>query len=194
MGDIFYADYTCVPSSQYNPSKTVLGFVVYVNPNGFGGQVMAPWPIDKNGNKLDDNSVTMPWGIYGENVTALTDYTSFASAATDYDSCSNTDKLIAAGSADDYPAAWATRRYAPTSDTKGKWCLPAAGVMSSFGSNRDLFDALIDKLGGVAYVDNMVWTSTEYNHERAWINSNVSYELNHLSKSISRYIRPVLEF
>ena len=194
LGDVFYADYTCVPSSQYNPSKTVLGFVVYVNPNGFGGQVMAPWPIDRNGNKLNDNSVTMPWGIYGENVTPLTDYTSFASAASDYDSCGNTDKLIAAGSADDYPAAWATRKYAPTSDTKGKWCLPAAGVISNFGSNRDLFDALIDKLGGVAYVDNWVWTSTEYNHERAWINSNVSYELNHLSKSISRYIRPVLEF
>ena len=138
IGWIYYSDGTCSAPAAYTTSKTVLGIVVHVNDNGVGGQIMAPWPIDANGNKNSSNSTTMTWGGYGTDISSLPNYTSSSSASTDYDSCGNTDKIVAAGNASTYPAAWATRRYAPTPATKGKWCLPAAGIMMNIYKNINL--------------------------------------------------------
>ena len=114
IGDIYYTDNTCTSAANYNTSKTVLGVVVYITDGGKHGQIMAPWPIDANGNK--SSSAKMAWGDYRIDISTLPNYLSSSSAATDYDSCGNTDKIVAAGSASIYPAAWATRRYAPTSE------------------------------------------------------------------------------
>ena len=121
IGWIYYSDGTCSAPAAYTTSKTVLGIVVHVNDNGIGGQIMAPWPIDTNGNKTSSNSTTMKWSTEYVDISSLPNFTSQSSASTDYDSCGNTDKIVAQGNASTYPAAWAARKYAPTEATKGRW-------------------------------------------------------------------------
>ena len=196
IGDIFYTDFTCVAPENHDKNKTVLGIVVYVNSDGIGGQIMAPWPIDTNGNKTSSNSTTMIWGGYGTDISSLTNYTSASLASKDYDSCGNTDKIVAAGNASTYPAAWATRKYAPTTDTAGKWCLPAAGIMTNIYNNQDVIETSITKVGGVSYPSCCNWSSSEISHTSVWTSDfNYSYGFGNLhSKGLNRYVRPVLEF
>ena len=196
IGDIFYTDNTCVAAAKHNSSKTVLGIVVHVNSNGVGGQIMAPWPIDTNGNR-SSSDVSMAWGGYGTDIPSLPNYTSQETAAKDYDSCGNTDKIVATGDASTYPAAWATRKYAPTTATKGKWCLPAAGIMTNIYNNQNIIQTAISKVGGVEYPNCCNWSSSEYSYNYAWFSSlGFSCGLINYSKSTNddRYVRPVLAF
>ena len=196
IGWIYYSDGTCSVPAAYTTGKTVLGIVVHVNDNGVGGQIMAPWPIDANGNKNSSNSTTMTWGGYGTDISSLPNYTSSSSASTDYDSCGNTDKIVAAGNASTYPAAWAARKYAPTADTAGKWCLPAAGIMTNIYNNQDAIQTAISKVGGVSYPSCCNWSSSEHSYNIAWTSHfDFSYSLdggNHKTNVYS--VRPVLEF
>ena len=193
IGDIFYTDNTC--SADVVSGKTVLGIVVHVNDNGVGGQIMAPWPIDANGNKSSSN-VSMIWSDYGTDISSLPNYTSRETAMKDYDSCGNTDKIVAQGNTSTYPAAWAARKYAPTEATKGKWCLPAAGIMTNIYNNQSAIQNAISKAGGVSYPSCCTWSSSEYSSASAWYSSlGSSYGLNLLPKSNDYlYVYPVLEF
>mgnify|MGYP000510652590 FL=1 len=176
IGWIYYSDGTCSAPAAYTTSKTVLGIVVHVNDNGVGGQVMAPWPIDTNGNKTSSNSTTMIWGGYGTDISSLPNFTSQSSASTDYDSCGNTDKIVAAGDASTYPAAWAARKYAPTSATKGKWCLPAAGILAKIYDNLTVIQNATDALDifsqndyyGLTYLSDYGWSSTKNSIGAPW--------------------------
>ena len=127
----------------------------------------------------------------------MPNYASDSSASTDYDSCGNTDKIVAAGSASIYPAAWAARRYAPTEATKGKWCLPAAGIMTNIKNQLDTIQYAISKVGGVSCPNCCMWSSSENSNYFAWY-SNFNYRdcLSYGNKSVnsSNYVRPVLEF
>ena len=195
IGDIFYTDNTCVAAANHNSSKTVLGIVVYVNANGIGGQIMAPWWLDKNGNR-SSSGVDMSWGLYGTDVLELPNMTSTTLAEADFDSCGNTDKIVAAGDASDYPAAWATRKYAPTTATSGKWCLPAAGVLRNIQKNWSAISTAVNKVGGASNLDNgWVWASSEYSDRIAWgAGLGVSF-LNYGGKyGTDTYVVPVLEF
>ena len=191
IGDIFYSDNTCVPFSVHDSSKTVLGIVVYVNSDGIGGQIMAPWPIDSSGNK--SSSAKMAWGDYRIDISTLPNYTTTSSAAVDYDSCGNTEKIVAAGTFANYPAAWATRYYAPTSETAGKWCLPAAGIMTNIYNNQTAIQNAISKVGGVSLPDCCMWSSTEQKSSDAWIFYRKFVAFSH-NKSTNDYVRPVMEF
>ena len=196
IGDIYYTDKTCSSAADYNKNKTVLGIVVYVTDGGKHGQIMAPWPIDTNGNKSSSN-VAMKWSTEYVDISNLPNYTSYSSASKDYDSCGNTDKIIAAGDASTYPAAWATRKYAPTTETAGKWCLPAAGIMTNIYNNQDAIQTAISKVGGVSYPSCCTWSSSEYSSSYAWDSYlGGSYGLNRNTKDNTYlyYVRPVLEF
>ena len=195
IGDIFYSDNTCVAAANHNSSKTVLGIVVHVNDNGIGGQIMTPWPIDKNGNKSSSN-VGMYWSTKYVDISSLPNYTSQEIVSKDYDSCGNTDKIVAAGNASTYPAAWAARKYAPTEATKGKWCLPTAGIMTNIYNNQSAIQDAISKVGGVSYPSCCNWSSSELSYDNAW-NSNLYYTYGlafNLGKNYNNYVRPVLEF
>ena len=198
IGDIFYTDNTCVAAANHNSSKTVLGIVVYVTDNGQHGQIMAPWPIDEDGNKTSSNSTKMIWGGYGTDISSLPNYTSRETVMKDYDSCGNTDKIVAQGNASTYPAAWAARKYAPTTETAGKWCLPAAGIMTNIYNSQDAIQTAISKVGGVSYPSCCTWSSSEYSGSSAWLSGlNYNYGLGtNYAKSYSGnvYVRPVLEF
>ena len=199
IGDIFYTDNTCVAAANHNSNKTVLGIVVYVNPDGVGGQIMALWPVNKNGapNK-SGRLVGMAWGPYGIDISTLTNYTTAANAAKDFDSCGNTDKLIAAGNASSYPAAWATRKYAPTTETQGKWCLPAAGILTNVYNNRSTLSNILKTLGGYKslILAGMGRASTEYNGTNVWY-SNMDYQYGlqwNYKDNLYTQVWPVMEF
>ena len=158
---------------------------------------MAPWPIDTNGNKTSSNSTTMKWSTEYVDISSLPNFTSQSSASTDYDSCGNTDKIVAQGNASTYPAAWAARKYAPTEATKGKWCLPAAGIMTNIYNNQGTIQDAISKVGGVSYPSCCNWSSSETSSHGAWESGfNFSDGLGNYHKGTSNsvYVRPVLAF
>ena len=114
-------------------------------------------------------------------------------AIADYNSCKNTDAIVAFGSASDYPAAWAARKYAPTAETKGKWCLAAAGVLVNIRDNQDIIQESLRKVGGVEYPERS-WASSMYTSYFSW-QLSLSGLLTYIdSLSGDLYIRPVLEF
>ena len=193
LADIYYSDKTCSSADNYDITKTVLGIVVYVTDGGLHGQIMAPWPIDKNGNK----SISyMSWSKENVDITSLPNYASASSASTDYDSCSNTDKIVAAGDASTYPAAWATRKYAPTTETAGKWCLPAAGILRNIQNNQTAINTALNKVGGASNMLNYwVWSSSEHTYYFAWSAPLDGSSLFANSKPGNNdYVVPVLEF
>ena len=196
IGWIYYSDGTCSAPAAYTTSKTVLGIVVHVNDNGVGGQIMAPWWIDASGNR-SSSGVGMAWGGYGTDISSLPNMTSSTQAEADFDSCGNTDKIVAAGSASTYPAAWATRKYAPTSTTNGKWCLPAAGIMMNIYKNINTIQTAIKKVGGVEYPYCCTWSSSTAPSGGVWYsNFNISYNHGVVYEGLGggNYVRPVLEF
>ena len=197
VGSIYYADGTCLSAENHNADRTVLGIVVYMTNDGQHGQIMAPWWIDTNGNRiLLGVDITMTWGLYHTDIPELPNMTNRTLAEADFDSCGNTDKIVAAGSASDYPAAWATRKYAPTSATAGKWCLPAAGILRNIQKNWSAINTSVNKVGGASDLGNYrVWSSSEGSIDNTWIadlNSSVFYGN---SKNYSgSNVLPVLEF
>ena len=165
IGTIYYADGSCAVPEKHDASKTALGVVVHVTDDGKHGQIMAPWPVNASGNK-SNAPVDLHWAegsAMDTDIPALKNYDENGTERlTDYNSCENTDIITATGSASVYPAAWAARKYAPTTETKGKWCLPSSGVAVNIYNNRQKIQAAILALGGVAYPDCCCWTSTEY--------------------------------
>ena len=162
---------------------------------------MAPWPVDANGNKTSNNSAVVMWGGYGTDISSLPNYTSDSSASKDYNSCGNTDKIVVQGNASTYPAAWAARRYAPTTDTAGKWCLPAGGIMININNNLTTFENAISKIGGIDVLRFTLWSSSEISSDEVWYaDFNTISILDIISKENLRggvyttTVRPVLEF
>ena len=195
IGYIYYTDGKCLPSTNHDSSKTVLGIVVYVTYDGQHGQIMSPWLIDVNGNKRS-SGVAMGWGGYGTDISSLPNMTSSTQAEADFDSCGNTDKIVAAGST--YSAAWATRKYAPTADTAGKWCLPAAGILRNIQKNQSAISTAVSKVGGVSNLLNHgVWSSSEGSSKFAWLailaNSNLIYDAYSRART-NASVLPVLDF
>ncbi len=195
IGDIFYTDNTCVAAANHDSSKTVLGIVVYVNGNGVGGQIMAPWWIDTNGNR-SSSGVGMEWSTEYVDISNLPNYTDSSPVSQDRNSCGNTDKIIAAGDADTYPAAWATRKYAPTTETAGKWCLLAAGILRNIQNNWSAISTAVNKVGGASNLySHWVWSSSEHSSHYAWGASLALSDLGGTDKGNGNvYVVPVLEF
>ena len=193
IGSIYYSDGSCALPENHDTSKTVLGIVVHVIDGGQHGQIMAPWPIDMNGNKTSSNSTTLYWLTEDVDISSLPNYTSREKAMKDYDSCGNTDKVVAQGNASTYPAAWAARKYAPTSATKGKWCLPAAGIMMNIYKNINTIQTAIKKVGGVEYPYCCTWSSSDRGIN-VWF-SILGGGLDHTTKDdTDLHVYPVLEF
>ena len=196
IGDIFYTDNTCVAADKHDSSKTVLGIVVYVNDNGIGGQIMAPWPIDGNGNRLTAFNSAVFWSFNYIDIRGISVCQNAEAAALDYNSCKNTNAIVAQD--DESVAAAATKKYAPTTATSGKWCLPAAGVLSDTFKNRSVFRNSISVVGGISKPDGYVCSSSLYDYRRVWAFNNKynKWDLELIGKGggQSCFIRPVLEF
>ncbi|MFR7963277.1 MAG: hypothetical protein ACLU5H_04810 [Alphaproteobacteria bacterium] len=197
IGSIYYTDGTCLSAANHQTNKTVLGIVVHTTNNGKHGQIMTPWPIDANGNKTNSNSTGLVWAKWGTDISSIPKFPSWEEASTDYDSCGNTDKIVALCAASNCQAAWATRKYAPTAATKGKWCLPATGIMVNIYNNQDTIQTAISKAGGVSYPNCCTWSSSTAPSGGVWYsNFNISYNHGVVYEGLGggNYVRPVLEF
>lgn len=87
-----------------------------------------------------------------------------ANSSTVYDnmaSCTHTKRIISTGDKSLYPAAWTAKDYAPVAAqvTKGKWCLPAGGVLARV--SLDLVNNALKKINSQnKFGENPVWSST----------------------------------
>ena len=197
IGNIFYSDNTCTSAANYNSSKTVLGIVVYVTDDGRHGQIMAPKRISLNSVKWGNTPAL--FALY----PGAPNYTNQNDAEQDYDSCGNTDFYMNLKDTTTLqPTAVETaRNYAPTPETTGKWCLPAAGIFVNIANNKAAILPAVNKLGD-SNVFTYAWSSTiyvtfdsngYYQKEYAWYYNTLEKLSLGLSQN-SYYIYPVLEF
>ena len=185
IGSILYSDMTC--SDDVVAYKTPIGVIVYFGPNGY--QAMALKSIG-----------SYEWGGDGTDISTLTNYTSDSAASKDYDSCGNTAKIIAAGDKSTYPAAWAAHEYKTAGTEAEDWCLPAAGIFTSYYNNQDAINTGFSRANGTQFsTSTNAWSSSEYSSSNSWISyfSDIyglrgSYAFNR--KNYSYEVRPVLEF
>ena len=186
VGHIYYSDKSC--SVSYDASKTPIGVVVYVDGQGHG-QVMALQSIG-----------SYKWGPTEIDITTLTNFTDAESASYDLNSCPNTEKILAAGDKSTYPAAWAAHEYKTEGTNSGDWCLPAAGIFTSYYNNQQLVNLGITNARGTQIgTGSYNWSSSETSSGYTWYsNFNNIYGLNYKyddsNKDGSYEVRPVLEF
>ena len=184
IGDILNSDGTC--SNDKVSGKTPIGVVVYIGSDNCG-QALA---LETFRNKQ--------WSIEYVDIPNLPNYGSVSAAQKDIDSCGNTQTIIKYGNEGKYPAAWVAVNYMPSSvsETKGKWCLPAAGIAQSMMDNYSAINSSLSKVGGetLLYYD-INWSSTENYSNSVWAWSYNSNYLANYSKTYSSFnVRPVLKF
>ena len=189
IGDILYSDGTCSP--QNISGKTPIAVVVYKSDDSNCGQAMALKSIG-----------SYKWGGYGADIPTLTNVGSSGNARYDLNSCPNTEKILAAGDKNTYPAAWAAHEYKTVGTEAGDWCLPAAGIFTSYYNNQQLVNTGMTKAGGTKVeTGSYNWSSSEHNLYYAWgadfCGKNGVYYGNYADygdKNSSLEVRPVLEF
>ena len=179
-GSYYYSDGTC--SKSYTTAKKVIGVVVTVIGN-------EKWVISLQ-NYSEEN-----WAL--EDVAVLKNYAKDIYAATDFKSCENTDAMLALGE-DKYPSAKAARAYYPANapQTKGKWCLPAAGVLNMITIYQNEIEAAIIQAGGDSILSarTYFWTSTECDKDLAWSWYALAGDFYIYGKSTLSYlVRPVMK-
>ncbi len=183
LGDILFSNGTC--SADVVDGKTPIAVVVYKSGNC--GQAMA---LKSIGN--------YEWGGYGTDISTLPNKTSAEAASKDYDSCGNSEKILAAGNKSTYPAVWAANEYKTEGTSAGDWCLPAAGIFTSYYNNQSVINTGFSRAGGTKFTTSTyAWSSSEYSSNNAWISGfYYSYGLPsyHNSKDFSFEVRPVLAF
>ena len=182
IGNILYSDKSC--SSNLMLGKTPIGIVVYIDGTG-GGQALA---LKSIGN--------YEWGGYGTDISTLPNL-SQSQASQDFASCENSKKIMAAGNKSKYPAVWAANEYKTEGTSAGDWCLPAAGIFTSYYNNQSVINTGFSRAGGTTFTTSTyAWSSSEYNRGNAWYSyfnrsaGSDGYDYKHISDEV----RPVIEF
>lgn len=191
IGNILNNDGTC--SNDKISGKTPIGVVIYIGVDDCGQAVTltdiasSPWAGNSDG-----------IAYYGLDIPLLPNL-DLAEAQIDYNSCGNTSLIKQSGNEKAYPAAWKAADYAPAEapETKGKWCLPAAGVTQKIIDNYEAVNAGLVSAGGQS-LNESTWyaTSSEYNNTHYWRFYNIPRR--ELDRSDGKYsaatIRSVIEF
>ena len=197
IGSILYSDKSCYLSPQ--KGKTPIGVVVYVDGKG-GGQALALETVGK-----------YKWSTEYMDIPGLKNYVSEKTASKDYASCANSKIIMAAGNKSKYPAVWAAHEYKTEGTSAGDWCLPAAGIFTSYYNNQDSINAGFTKANGTEITpETFAWSTTEIGIKTAWLSAfdgsngiaDCSYipteggavHYNGGSKTSAEEVRPVLEF
>lgn len=191
IADILNSDGSCTTNKENG--KTPIGIVISIKDNC--GYAMTASPIAKG----------IAWST--EDFLHGNYFATWQAAITDFNGCVNTQKMIQRANANVYPAAWATVNYAPSAApaTKGKWCLPAAGMLNSLYNNLDNINDTILKLDGQKLENNKetIWSSTEFNDSVAWtFHMYKDGGLEYYSKDLTTYytisggvvVRPIIAF
>ena len=200
IGDLYYSQSGCSSKKLTETDENkFLGIVVYVKGDGHG-LIMGP---EIGG---------ADWSLVYEDLYDLPNYSSWQEAKNDWDSCGNTEKIVAATDEREYQAAWLAYNYRPEGTPEGKhWCLPAAGVFQSISNNLDAINHGYYKMGQRILSSTSddrtneisVWTSTEVDAGDVF-HFNPIYMFPHkgdkeysstwLHYTTYRKVRPVLEF
>ena len=189
IGDILNNDGTC--SSDKVDGKTPIGIVAYIGKDNCG-QAIA----------LSDVGASGYWSSKCIDIPTLPNL-ELSSAQQDYDSCGNTQKIIALSNSRIYYAAWQAVEHTPTTApmTKGKWCLPAAGIGQSMLDNYPIINAGLFKAGGTLLPDtrdHWYWSSSEYGKNIVWQwnfgEKDVRWVNDKDHLNYPSYVRPVLIF
>ena len=184
IGDFLNNDGTC--TSDKISDKEPIGVVIAFKDNC--GYAITAIPLLSK----------VKWSTEYVDIPSLPNVTSI----NDFDSCGNTQKIIQQGDSGKYPAAWATVNYAPTAapETKGKWCLPAAGIFSEMKENLDTINRTITKINGqeisyrTADAEN-IWTSSETGQSIAYAFWGFAEgNFTNLLKDGQVSLRPILPF
>ena len=118
-------------------------------------------------------------------------------ASQDVASCENSAKIRAQGNSSTYPAVWAAYNYTTTGTKVGDWCLPAAGIFTSYYNNQGAVNAGLDKVGGTKFkTSTYAWPSSALSSDSVWrsdfLGSNGLVGGDY--KDDSHEVRPVIEF
>ncbi len=185
IGDILNSDMSCTTNKE--SGKTPIGVVVYLNDSG-GGQAIALEELGDMPIKTD--------GLWDDKLNLQ--IANVVNEKTDFESCSKTKAYLDAGDSSEYPAAWAVNNYAPTSApfTKGKWCIPAYGIL--YYAKLAYFDVInnkLNELGAQSYdlSQKSYWSSTVTYKIESGLFKNATSGYDEWVKD-SYPVRPVIEF
>ena len=181
LGYILYSDMT--RSAELDSTKTPIGVVVCSYLDG-GGQAMALKSLDTK----------YKWSLEDVDISGLTNLSASA-ALTDYASCENSKIIMATGDKSKYPAVWAANEYSTEGTSAGDWCLPAAGIFTSYYNNQEAVNTGFDRANGTQFTTSThAWSSSEAGRNDAWY-LDFNYGLLWIQKyNSSLEIRPVIEF
>ena len=183
LGDILFSDGTC--SANTVSGKTPIAVVVYKSGNC--GQALA---LNSVG-----GGTTYKWSTEYVDISTLPNL-STSQASQDYASCENSAKIRAQGNSSTYPAVWAAYNYTTTGTKAGDWCLPAAGIFTSYYNNQSVINTGFSRAGGTKFTTSTyAWSSSEYDTTWAWYSYfDFSYGLDDGIKYGGSVVRPVIEF
>ena len=189
IGQILNSDGTC--SNNKVSGKTPIGVVVYISEGGCG-QALA----------LEDAGDSVRWNDGDPiEIPGMTVHSSRSTLQQDFDSCSNTQKVLPYGLSHMYPAVWQATNYMPVSlpSTKGRWCLPAAGIAQKLMDNYSEINAALARAGGKSLP-----MLSDHNHRNC--TSSLSYnfggwpwcyacnDIGNYDSGSRCYVRPVIAF
>ena len=195
IGDILNSDGTCTTNKVSN--KNPIGVVAYIGSDGCG-QALA----------LTDLSNEF-WMTTDAPYLPLPTYDTFNLAAqNDFDSCYNTQQIVKLGNSSDFPAAWSAIYYSPEKarETKGKWCVPAAGIAQSIIKNHEIINKSLKSVNATSLANGnttlgyYIWTSSLLSKTgSAWrwkpYDDSFGYiDYSYGSTHDDAFVRPVIEF
>ena len=182
LGDILFSDGTC--SANTVSGKIPIAVVVYKSGNC--GQAMALKSLgDYKWSSEDVDISTLPnlW---------------VPQASQDFASCENSKKIRAQGNSSKFPAVWAAYNYTTTGTKVGDWCLPAAGIFTSYYNNQSVINTGFSRANGTQFTNSThAWSSSEFfnYYNKSWYSGfDSSYGLDWSFKTNPNEVRPVLEF
>lgn len=196
IGQILNSDGTC---SDYRVNGVEpIGVVAYIGTDNCG-QALA---LDSLA--IGTNNVGVAWSTEKVDVPGLSN----SDGKTDFDSCKNTQtvldysyKAYGDSASTYYPAFWKAYDYTPSSapSTKGKWCLPAGGVLGSINKNKDAINLGLTRIAAEPVVKTTIqywWSSSEQSADYAWNFDFRANTFNTTNKLTNRYqgVRFVIEF
>ncbi len=190
IADILYSDGTC--SADVISGKTPIAVVVYISDDKNCGQALA---LEELGN--------FQWSTEYVDIPDLPNQDN--APKNDFSSCENTKivldyshKQYGDSASKYYPAFWAVYNYTPAGapETKGKWCLPAAGVLKSVDQNKTNIDQSLTRINKENIGNSFLWTSSEYSNSNPWIfnASSGAFDCHINYKYFDPPVRPVIEF
>ena len=177
-GTIYFSDGSC--GEQLIKGKTAIGVVAYDENN-------EKWII-----AMENAKTGLRWSEEYVDIPGITNYASEDTAITDFKSCENTEAMLARGEYNYYSAA-AAKNYAPAGaeNTKGKWCLPAAGILQMVTNHKTEIDEALSRAVGER-LNTGFWSSTMRNSYYAY-DWSFSQGVSVVSKQVTQPVRPIMK-